>query len=360
VAPRTALTARYDSDLVGRRFLPCLVLAVAVSIAAAGGASHAGAAADPTLKVGYAFAFDGTSTGDRVAFSRLNRTKGISSELTDLRTAQAAAAALLHGDVDMISTGLQVSIQAIQQGAPLKAILVARQVNEQLFVSNTTTIAGLRGKRVSFQAPKTEGEAFTKLLLKRGGLSYSDITPTPIIGSESRMTALLAGKIDATFLNYVDWLQLKRAKPRTFHVLYRMRRLMKYSAMLAWFVTDSYLQSHKPLLQRFVTGMTDAYDWLYTPAGKRAFVARAKSDTLKGVPSSIINEMYKNYKQVGFWPHRRKPVTKAQWQSRTQFWVRNGIVDADAPFNRLWNLTFWRTAAKTAPKLAPAKKKPKH
>jgi ABC-type nitrate/sulfonate/bicarbonate transport system substrate-binding protein len=336
-------------------------LALALGLAAQGSASSARQGA-VTLRVGYAFAYDGTATGDRVAFNRLRRTKGITSQLSDLRTAQAATAALLHGDVDMISTGLQVSIQAIQQGAPLKAILVARQVNEQLFVSNTRTISGLRGKRVSFQAPRTEGEAFTKILLRRGGLSYSDITPTPIIGSESRMTALIAGKIDATFLNYVDWLQLRRAKPGTFHVLFRMRRLLPYSAMLAWFVTDSYLQSHRALLQRFVTGMTDAYDYLYTPAGRRAFVALARSDPLKGVPDSIINATYTNYKQIGFWPHRRKPVTKAQWRSRIQFWVRNGIVDADAPFNRLWNLSFWRAAAKSAPKPAPAKKtkKSKH
>jgi ABC-type nitrate/sulfonate/bicarbonate transport system substrate-binding protein len=343
---------------LGRRVTAALGLglacALALGLAAQGSASSArpGAVA---LRVGYAFAFDGTSTGDRVAFARLRRTKHITSELSDLRTSGAATAALLHGDLDMICTGLQTSIQAVLQGVPLKAILVARQTNEQLYVSNTRTIAGLRGKRVSYQAPKTEGEAFTRLLLKRGGLSFSDVQPTPIIGSESRMTALLAGKIDATFLNYVDWLQLKRAKPGAFHILYRMRKLMPYSAMLAWFVTDSYLRSHRALLQRFVTGMTSAYDWLYTPAGRRAVVARAKSDTLEGVPAAVITGMYENYKQIGFWPHRRKPVTKAQWRSRIQFWVRNGIVDADAPFNRLWDLSLWRKSAKAA-KAADAKK----
>jgi ABC-type nitrate/sulfonate/bicarbonate transport system substrate-binding protein len=339
-----------------------LVLAGALTLGLAQTSASSARPAPTTLRVGYAFAFDGTSTGDRVAFNRIRRSTGITAQLSDMRTSPAAAAALIRGDLDMICTGLQVSIQAIQQGAPLKAILVARQVNEQLFVSNTRTLAGLRGKRVSFQAPRTEGEAFTKILLRRGGVDYSDVHPTPIVGSESRMTALLAGKIDATALNYVDWLQLKRERPGAFHILSRMRKLMPYSAMLAWFVTDSYLRSHRAQLQRFVTRMTDAYDWLYTPAGRRAFIARAKGDTLKDVPNSIISAMYTNYKQIGFWPHRRKPVTAAQWRSRVQFWVRNDIVDADAPFNRLWNLTFWRAAAKSAPKLAPAKKtkKSKH
>jgi ABC-type nitrate/sulfonate/bicarbonate transport system substrate-binding protein len=336
-----------------------LVVALAIAGAVALGAATQGSAkpakpAPATLRVGYAFAYDATSTGDRVAFSALRRKKNITAELTDLRTPTAATAALLRGDVDMICTGLQTSIQAISQGVPLKAILVARQVNEWVLVSNTTTLAGLRGKRVAFQAPKTEGEAFTKLVLRRAGLGTGDFTFTPILTSDTRTTALLAGRIDAAFLNYIDWLQIRRQRPGQFHLLARAKNLMPYSAVLAWQVTESYLREHRALLQRFVTGMLDAYDNLYRPVGRRAFIARAKGDTLKTETNGVITAMYENYKKLGFWPHRTKPVTKKQWRSRVQFWVRNGMVDADAPFNRLWDLSLWRTSAKVALKAAKA------
>ena len=336
--------------------MAALAVAGAIALGAATqGAARPDSAAPATLKVGYAFAFDATSTGDRVAFNRLRRKQNISSELTDYRTPTAATAALLRGDADIICTGLQTSIQAIQQGVPLKAILVARQVNEWVLVSNTRTIAGLRGKRVAFQAPKTEGEAFTKIVLRRGGLGTGDFTFTPILTSDTRTTALLAGRIDAAFLNYIDWLQIQRQRPGQFHILARAKSLMPYSAVLAWQVTESYLREHRALLQRFVTGMLDAYDNLYRPIGRKAFIARAKNDTLKTETNGVINAMYDNYKKLGFWPHRTKPVTKKQWRSRVQFWVRNGMVDADAPFNRLWDLSLWRTSAKAALKAAKSK-----
>ena len=54
-------------------------------------------------------------------------------------------ACTLTGDVDIGLTGLHSTVQAINQGAPLRVLAAVKQSNEWVFVSNTRTIGGRSG-----------------------------------------------------------------------------------------------------------------------------------------------------------------------------------------------------------------------
>lgn len=304
-----------------------------------------GANQSTTLRVGYAFGIDAAATGDRVAFARLRRQRRIQTTLSDLGAAQPALAALLRGDVELGVFGLHSSVNAIRQGAPIRVLLAMRPVNEWLFVSTTRTVAELRGRRVGHQAPGTETQAFARVVLGRAGLEDSDVQLLAIPGSPNRAAALLAGRLDASWLEYVDYLKLVRER-RDFRILARARRLVPFSALQVLVVTEEYLGEHRPLLRRVVAGLLDGYERLYTATGRREFLALARS-TIPGENTTFLRTVYTYHKQIKFWPRRTKPVTSSQWQGRVRFWTQNGMVQTPVPaFSRVWDLSFWRQAAR--------------
>jgi NitT/TauT family transport system substrate-binding protein len=332
---------------VRRRTAAGLLLIVCVALAA-GAAARAGderSGQTTTLRVGYAFGIDAAAIGDRVAFARLRRTRRIAAELSDLGAAQPALAALLRGDVDMGIFGLHSSVNAIRQGAPIRAVLAVRPVNEWLFVSTTRTVAELRGKRVGHQAPGTETQAFARVVLRRAGLDDDDVQLLAVPGSPNRAAALIGGRLDATWLEYVDYRRILRQR-RDLRVLARARRLVPFSALQVLVVTEEYLREHRPLLRRVVAGLLDGYERLYTLAGRREFVAAARP-VIQDESDAFIRSVYAYYKQIRFWPRRARPVTSRQWQGRVRFWAQNQMVQTPVPaFSRVWDLSFWRQAAR--------------
>lgn len=333
--------------MLGRRAGAGLLVLFCVALAAGAAAWASGERTrqTTTLRVGYAFGIDAAATGDRAAFATLRRKTRIQTTLSDLGAAQPALAALLRGDADLGIFGLHSTVNAIRQGAPIRALLAMRPVNEWLFVSTTRTVAELRGKRVGHQAPGTETQAFARVVLGRAGIGDGDAQLLAIPGSPNRATALLAGRLDATWLEYVDYLKTIRER-RDLRILARARRLVPFSALQVLVVTEEYLREHRPLLTRVVAGLLDGYERLYKAAGRQQFVALARS-AVPGENTAFLRTVYTYHKQIKFWPRRARPVTSSQWQGRVRFWTQNGMVQTPVPaFSRVWDLSFWRQAAR--------------
>ena len=297
------------------------------------------------LKIAYGLAGDPAAVGEAVAFARLRREKGIATQVTNLASPGAAVAAVVRGDADIGITGLNTATQAINQGAPLKAFLLARQRNEWLFVGNTRTVSALRGKRVGYQAPGTETEAFARVVLRRAGVGPRDVEMTALPGSPNRASALIAGRLDGAWVEYVDYVRVLR-RQRNLHVLSLARNLVKFSALNVYITTVDYLQDNRALLQRFVRGTLDGYDTLYKPGGRNAWLRIAKATVLEDDSSAFVRRVYDNYRRIRFWPERKKPVTRAQWLNRVSFWLSNGIADSVPTFTRVWDLSLWNRAAR--------------
>ena len=180
------------------------VLVGALAVGAAGASPRA----TVTLKVGFFGTFDESTVADQLAFESLARTAGIQVSFVTFATPQAAVVAVTRGDVDLGITGLHSTSRAINEGAPLKALLVAEMANEWVFVADAPNVAALRGRRVGYQTPGTETQAYASVLLRRSGLKTSDVTMTALPGSPNRAIALLNGQLAGTWLNYVDFLRV--------------------------------------------------------------------------------------------------------------------------------------------------------
>jgi ABC-type nitrate/sulfonate/bicarbonate transport system substrate-binding protein len=255
---------------------------------------------------------------------------------------QAAVVAITRGDVDIGVVGIHSTIQAISQGAPLRALALAKQANEWVFVSNTATVAELRGKKVGYQTPGTETHAFSTVVLKRAGVRDAQLIAIP--GSPNRAVALLGGVLDAAWLNYIDFVRIVREK-RGFRALASARNLVPFSAVQAIVVSESYLQSNRALLRKVIPGLLEGYEELYRPSGRTRWLARARGTVFQAAPDDA-GRVYENYRRIGNWPRVAKPLTKEQWESRVLFWLAGDIVESVPEFERIWDLSFWRAAAR--------------
>jgi ABC-type nitrate/sulfonate/bicarbonate transport system substrate-binding protein len=312
------------------------------------GARDSGAQAR-TIRVGFFGTLDEALIGDQLAFETLQRRTGIRARYSLFASPQAAVVAVTRGDVDLGVVGIHSTVQAIAQGAPLRALVVAKQTNEWVFVSSTPTIGELRGKRVGYQTPGTETHAFSKVLLAREGVRDAVLVAVP--GSPNRAAAVAGGVLSAAWLNYVDFIRLTRER-RGVRALASARSLVPFSAVQAVVVSESFLRSNRPLVRRVVEGLLVGYDQLYSRSGRARWLARARSTVFSSAPGDA-SRVYENYRRIGFWPRTAKPLTRAQWQGRVLFWIAGDIVESVPDFNRVWDLTFWRAAATRRPSQRP-------
>jgi ABC-type nitrate/sulfonate/bicarbonate transport system substrate-binding protein len=320
-----------------------LLLAVVMLVlgGAAGGAAG-GQQQATTIKVGFFGTLDEALIGDQLAFETLRRRSGIVPQYSTFVSPQAAVVAVTRGDVDIGVVGLHSTVQAISQGAPIKALAVAKQTNEWVFVSNTRTVGELRGKKIGYQTPGTETHAFAKVVLSRAGVRDAQLIAVP--GSPNRAAALVGGVLDAAWLNYVDFIRVVREKP-SLRALTSARNLVPYSAVQAVVVSDEYLRSNRALLNRVIPALMDGYEGLYATGGRNRWLARARASVFKATPTDATR-VYDNYRRLGFWPRVTRPLTRTQWESRVLFWLAGDIVESVPDFNRVWDLSFWRAAAR--------------
>ena len=290
----------------------CALLGV-LALAVGGASTGARGASEqtPTLRVGFFGTFDEATIGDQLAFEALRRNTGIRAQYSTFVSPQAAVVAITRGDVDIGVVGIHSTVQAISQGAPLRALALAKQANEWVLVSNTATVGELRGKKVGYQTPGTETHAFSKVVLKRAGVRDAQLIAVP--GSPNRAAALVAGVLDAAWLNYVDFVRLVREK-KGFRALVSARNLVPFSAVQAIVVSESYLQSNRALLRKAIPGLLVGYESLYQSAGRTRWLARARNTVFQASPDDA-GRVYENYRRIGNWPRVVKPLTKEQWRA---------------------------------------------
>jgi ABC-type nitrate/sulfonate/bicarbonate transport system substrate-binding protein len=95
-------------------------------------------------------------------------------------------------------------------------------------------------------------------------------------------------------------------------------------------------------VERFVNGMLDGYDSLYTRGGRSAFIATGEKERLFGASNAAAGRVYDSNRTRGFWPRREQPFTASQFARNLRFLKRHEVVEKDASFDEVWDTSFWR------------------
>jgi ABC-type nitrate/sulfonate/bicarbonate transport system substrate-binding protein len=128
-------------------------------------------------------------------------------------------------------------------------------------------------------------------------------------------------------------------------VLARLSALEPRSAASVWVVSQRWAEEHPMLVGRIVRGLLDGYAYVYTAAGRRAWIVAARRAVFRSDPT-LAPQIYDFYHSVRFWPLRDRPVTRAEHQRAVRFWLGAHELARYVPFSRVWDASWWQAAAR--------------
>jgi ABC-type nitrate/sulfonate/bicarbonate transport system substrate-binding protein len=313
------------------------VLLAALLVAGCGGTS----APPNTVRVGYAFGTDAGDTGDLLAYEQL-KDAGLTVKVSSTGSLENAVSALSHGSVDVAVLTQPALIAAVSQGADLEAIVAQNMVAEgQLVERGTGTVADLKGQRVAV-GKGGSGPALVTLATRAAGLPAGSIRVRVVPESTARAVGLRQGRLRAAQLDASDVLRLRASMP-DIHVLARLSDYGPVTGQLVFVTRPAYARDHDRLLRTFVAGILGASDTLYGPGGRAAFTRVALANALEGEGAALAGSIYDYYRSVGMWPRASRPITCAQYARTASFFRETGQVESSLPFDRVWNLAYWRS-----------------
>jgi ABC-type nitrate/sulfonate/bicarbonate transport system substrate-binding protein len=254
--------------------------------------------------------------------------------------------ALVRGDVQLATVPYSTAIRAVDEGAHVRVVLGHDMASDFVLVARPgiDSVAGLRRRGIAFDAQGLDGDTLVRVALARAGVPTAEVKLSPLAESSARAAALASGRVDAAVLDEPDYERL-RGRGLDVTVLARLSDFEPRSAASVWVVSQSWADKHPVLVGRIVRGLLDSYAYVYTPAGRRAWIVAARRSVFRGDPT-LAPRIYAFYRSAQFWPLRDRPVTRAEHQRAVRFWLDVHELARYVPFSRVWAPSWWRGAAR--------------
>src|SRR5690606_25184946 len=191
----------------------------------------------------------------------------------------------------------------------------------------------LEGKTVAYHSPGSLTEILQRELIRENVPELEDeIDWTVLPESPNRAAAMLAGRIHATTLEFLDVYALQQEGD--FNVLGDWGDLSGDSAAAiatAWVVTEDYLAEERDTVQAFLEHIQAGYDTFYED--KEAWLSLA-TETLPDVDEAALQEAYDYYVDVEMYPTGDEPpITEERWAGLDGFFRQIGEYEQEAPID---------------------------
>jgi ABC-type nitrate/sulfonate/bicarbonate transport system substrate-binding protein len=313
---------------------------VSVALAGCGGGGNG----EETLSVGYAFGADIGDTGDRIAFRQAGETAGVEVAYRDMGGSENAVTGLVRGDVALASIPYHLVVAAISQGAPIRMVLPANAAAEFVIAGrrNRRTMDDLAGRRIANSLPG--GDTVVLGALDKAGMSPQDVKLVVLRDSPAKAAALLAGRVDAATLEYIDYERLRAEEPSLRLVARQVDVFPPYPATV-WAVSSKWAEDNRELLQSLVEGMLTGYETLYDADGKTAWEDEAQQAG-EGTEPALLRKTFDYYREIDFWPRRDAIYSPMAHDRVVGAYVETGGLEKTEPYDRVWDASFWREAAR--------------
>jgi ABC-type nitrate/sulfonate/bicarbonate transport system substrate-binding protein len=178
-----------------------------------------------------------------------------------------AVTGLVGGDVALANIPYHLVVAAISQGAPIRMVLPANAAAEFVIVGrrDRRTMEDLAGRRIANSLPG--GDTVVLAALDKAGMSPQDVKLVTLRDSPAKAAALLAGRVDAATLEYIDYERLRVEEPSLRLVARQVDVFPPYPAAV-WAVSSKWADDHRALLQSLVDGMLTGYGRSTTPTAR--------------------------------------------------------------------------------------------
>jgi ABC-type nitrate/sulfonate/bicarbonate transport system substrate-binding protein len=275
---------------------------------------------DAPLRVAFASDLDPADIADYLGVLEAG------SDVTALNEDSAVVAGLQNGNFDIGNMDGASAIKAAQSGVDVKIVYVSQVFPEFVFVAQDaySSIEDLAGARVAYHGPGSPTETLPRELVRQtdpeleGQINWSVLPESP-----NRASAMLAGQIDATALEFGDVLTLQ--DEGDFTILGDWSDLDGDSASAfntVWVVSGSFLENNRERVAEFLTSVQATYDSFYED--KDAWIA-ATTDELPDVREDFLPQIYDYYYEAQFYPRSGTPaLTEEQWEGMDAFFRNLG------------------------------------
>jgi NitT/TauT family transport system substrate-binding protein len=125
---------------------------------------------------------------------------GLDVQVTRYAGSTTAVRALLSGDADVVETGGDTALLAMESGASIDILMspVARSTDMVVAKAPISSLADLKGKSFAVSAPGSPGDVLGRLLLQKNGVDPGQVQFVALGSPADRIRALLGGKVDST------------------------------------------------------------------------------------------------------------------------------------------------------------------
>ena len=178
---------------MSRARLPVLALTAAAALLAGcghGARARTSSSPQPSVEVGYPFAYDAGDVADRIAFAGLRR-NGIAVRVRELGGVANVVVALVRGDVQLATVPYSTAIRAVDEGAHVRVVLGQSMASDFVLVARPgiDSVAALRGRRVVFDGTGLDGDTLVRVALGRAGVPSADVKLSQLAESSARAAA---------------------------------------------------------------------------------------------------------------------------------------------------------------------------
>lgn len=203
------------------------------------------------------------------------KAEGLDVDIQDVQNGPKAVEALVGGSADMVYGAIDyafllqpkgVSIVSLFLGANLSAIVLGLPPDKAHAYKGP---ADMKGMTIGVTGPGGAAENMLRIILKKGGLSLTDVTSVGVGSGATAIAAMETGKIQGIVLAdpvimrlTVDGFILPVVDTRTVE-----GQTFVYggpAALAGATTTADYVRTHHDLVQRYVNALVKAVTWLHT------------------------------------------------------------------------------------------------
>lgn len=220
---------------------------------------------------------------------------GLDVQVTRYQGSPVAVRALLSGDADVVETGGDTALLAMEGGAPIDILLspVARSTDVVVAKAPIASIADLKGKSFAVSAPGSPGDVLGRLLLQKNGVDPGQVQFVGLGSPADRVRALLGGKVDstsATILVIEPVLEaIAKGEVKVLASLGEQFPAIPLSYIVA---QESVIKSRRDAMVRFVRGYVEGLRWAQANPDEAARIgAKHIRETPVNVLTSGMREM---------------------------------------------------------------------
>lgn len=222
---------------------------------------------------------------------------GIDLETVTLGTPAVAAQAITSGLVNITAASADSFIQAIEGGAPL--VMVGQEIGDPAFtvitIPSITSWNEMKGATVAV-SNATDGAANVfRLMAKQKGLeAQRDYSFVPVGTTPARYAALKANQVKSAIMTQALALQ---AEHDGFRALQRSDEVLPRYTFIVTVVQRAWGQSHRDLVVKYLTALSQGADWLYDPKNKQQAIDLLKNKV--NLTEEVASKTYEIYVEKG-------------------------------------------------------------